>query len=207
LSAEASLPKILLVGGAPKSGKSTFARELAARLRYDTVSGDDLASAARAVTTRQSHPELHPMAGLDYREYYIGRPLDALWDDAMRLHRAVWKLIVNVANERASWGRPAVVEGWSILPELVVSSDLVDARGLWLLVEEDVFERRVRDVAVFYEGASDEDLLIRGFAERSRMHNRFLGAEAAKHGVPTLLAGPDDTVAGLCDRALELLQV
>jgi hypothetical protein len=44
---------------------------LAERLGYDTVGIDDLVAAVRAVTTVASHPKIHAMTGIDYREYYI----------------------------------------------------------------------------------------------------------------------------------------
>jgi hypothetical protein len=44
---------------------------LVERLGYDTVCIDDLVAAVRAVTTVASHPEIHAMTGIDYREYYI----------------------------------------------------------------------------------------------------------------------------------------
>jgi ketopantoate reductase len=44
---------------------------LAERLGYDTVCIDDLVAAVRAVTTVASHPKIHAMTEIDYREYYI----------------------------------------------------------------------------------------------------------------------------------------
>ena len=42
------VPRALLLGGAPRSGKSSAARRLAERLGYDTVCIDDLVAAVRA---------------------------------------------------------------------------------------------------------------------------------------------------------------
>jgi 2-phosphoglycerate kinase len=62
---------VIVIGGTPFAGKTTLAKRLAAQRGYALVAIDDLGTAVRAVTTAQSHPALHPMAGWDYRAYYL----------------------------------------------------------------------------------------------------------------------------------------
>jgi len=68
-------PRVMLIGGAPMSGKTTVAHRLAATLGYGCLSTDDLGEAMRAVTTKDSHPHLHPMDGYDYRRSGHDGPL------------------------------------------------------------------------------------------------------------------------------------
>ena len=63
--------EVIVIGGAPFAGKTTLAKRLAAQRGYALVAIDDLGTALRALTTPQSHPALHPMAGWDYRAYYV----------------------------------------------------------------------------------------------------------------------------------------
>ena len=128
------MPKIILLGGAPKSGKSTIARCIAERLACDLVCTDDLGLAVRSLTTPESHPDLHPMARVDYHDYYLERSVAQLWHQALRAHRALWLAIVEVIRARVAWGRPAVVEGWALLPELVAGLGLEEVAALWILV-------------------------------------------------------------------------
>jgi adenylate kinase family enzyme len=58
---------VIVIGGAPFSGKTTLAKRLAAQRGYALVAIDDLGTAVRAVTTPLSHPALHPMAGITAR--------------------------------------------------------------------------------------------------------------------------------------------
>ena len=51
-----SYPRVILVGGAPMSGKTTVTSRLAATLGYGCLSTDDLGEALRAVTAENSHP-------------------------------------------------------------------------------------------------------------------------------------------------------
>jgi len=199
-------PKVVLVGGAPKSGKSTLARFLAARLDYDLVNTDDLAAAARAVASPSTHADLHSMTGYDYREYYLARPPDALWREALRMHRALWPAVVAVASARATWARAAVIEGWAILPELVFSSRLADTAALWLVVEPGIFEERVQAVPEFFLGARDEPRLIASFGERSRIHNEYLRAILQQQPNSVLGAAAGESLEQLCARALRLLE-
>ena len=49
-----SYPRVILIGGAPMSGKTAVAHMLAATLGYGCLSTDDLGAAIRAVTTKDS---------------------------------------------------------------------------------------------------------------------------------------------------------
>ena len=65
-----SQEKIYLIGGAPSSGKTTFGRLLALRTHSHCISLDDLLSATRALSTPESHPDLHVMSRVPDLQYY-----------------------------------------------------------------------------------------------------------------------------------------
>ena len=200
-------PKVILIGGAPKCGKSTLAQAIARKLDYEHVNTDDIGIAVRAVTSAISHPALHPMAGFDYREYYLSRSIDELLEDALTAHRGLWPAISSVAEAHASWGKAAVIEGWAILPELVASTRMKDICALWLIAEEHVFEQRIRAVEHFYYGASNKDGLIVRFSMRSRVFNDYLKHETTRLGTLRLEARADTTPIELCVHALKLLSL
>ena len=79
---------MILIGAHPMIGKTTIARKLAAGLDYGTMSTDDLGQSIRAVTTPDSHPNLHLTSGIDYREYYVSRSTERLIQDAENQHQA-----------------------------------------------------------------------------------------------------------------------
>ena len=81
-------PSVILIGAHPMIGKTTIARKLAAGLDYGTMSTDDLGQSIRAVTTPDSHPNLHLTSGIDYREYYVSRSTERLIQDAENQHQA-----------------------------------------------------------------------------------------------------------------------
>jgi 2-phosphoglycerate kinase len=194
------LPRVILIGGAPRSGKGTVARRLALHLDYDLVCIDDLGAAARSVTTKETHPELHPMAGYDYREYYVARTSDQLWDDATRAHEALFPAIAAVVRARASWARPAVVEGWALLPHVVERARFgPEVAALWLLVDGATLDERIRASPTFYRGASDETRLLARFNERSLRYNSAIeGAD----NVTVLRVTQGETPEALVNRIL-----
>jgi tRNA uridine 5-carbamoylmethylation protein Kti12 len=82
--------RVLLVGGAPLSGKTTLARHIATMLDWDHLHGDDLAAAARTFAPDLLRSILDPMRGYDWREYYLAKPLDEQVKSALAAHRAAW---------------------------------------------------------------------------------------------------------------------
>jgi len=104
---------------APMSGKTTVAYRLAAILGYGCLSTDDLGEAIRAVTTKDSHPHLHPMDGYGLQRI-LWHPLARRTYSRVSLeHRALWPAVERVIRKHATWGAPSVIEGWSLWPERV----------------------------------------------------------------------------------------
>ena len=198
-------PRVLLLGGAPLSGKSTVARKLASVTGHDHVGTDDLGAAARAVTSKQSHPSLHPMTGVDYREYYIERSIDVLWSEAARAHLALWPAIDSVARDRASWGTPAIIEGWAILPELTAGIESTNICACWIVVDDRLLTDRARSEPGFFSGASDEELMISHFVGRSRRYDDEVERAAASRDLTLVRANIGDSAEALCDRVLDAI--
>jgi 2-phosphoglycerate kinase len=169
-----SYPRVILIGGAPMSGKTTVASRLAAKLGYGCLSTDDLGEAIRAVTTKASHPHLHPMDRYDYREYYVTRSPDALITDISLEHRALWPAVERVIRKHATWGTPSVIEGWSLWPEWVTQLRLPNVRSLWFVAQEQTLHERMGKAEAFYGGASDEAAMRDHYLARSFWYNARL---------------------------------
>ncbi|MHC4973982.1 MAG: hypothetical protein ACYTG3_16785 [Planctomycetota bacterium] len=195
----ASHSKVILVGGAPLSGKTCLAQAIARRLETAHISTDDLSTAIRAITSAESHPALHYL-DLDgcFRDYYPSHSPERLLEDAMDFHRAAWPAIEAVAVAHANWDRPALIEGWGILPEFVAGLGQ-ECLAVFLIPDEAVYEQRCRANVSFYQGAADEEGLIQSFARRSMLFSRVIEKSAKEHGLPvirpTLQTCLDETVA------------
>jgi 2-phosphoglycerate kinase len=196
--------KVLLLGGVPKAGTTTLARALSDVTGWDVIATDDLGAAARAMTTPDSHPDLHPMAGVDWREYYIERSGKVLFDEALRAHRAAWPAIAPVVMNRASWGRHAIVEGWALLPELVATISHEAVRSIWLAADNAELEPRVRRKPEFFLGASDPEKMIARFVERSIAVDAYAIETARASGVEIIRPDISDPQALARSLAAEL---
>jgi hypothetical protein len=89
-----------------------LAKRLAAQRGYAPVAIDELGTAVRALTTPQSQPALHPMAGWDDRAYYVAHSPATLIEHSRRAHQALWPAIAAVIDTHLRWGGPVILEGW-----------------------------------------------------------------------------------------------
>lgn len=192
-------PRVLLLGGAPMSGKSTVARVLGERHGRSVIATDDLGAAVRAVTTPASE------GCEDYREYYVTRTVEQLWQEALAGHRSLARGIAAVAREHATWAQPAIVEGWAILPDTLAGDRTADVETMWLVPDRAVLDARVRAEHSFWAGASDEQAMISRFIDRSLRLNEHLCALADERGLTLLRVTEADSPTLIADRIESLL--
>ena len=197
--------EVILIGGAPFSGNATLAKHLAAQRGYALVAIDDLGTAVRAVTTPQSHPALHPMAGWEYRAYYVEQTPATLIHQSRREHDALWPAIVAVIDAHLRWAGPVILEGWQPEPERLRSVTHPQLRACWLLVDDAVLEARLRADTAFYQGCTDVERFIRHYLARSRWANDRVRRAAAHEADVVLHVGPEDTVDTVATRCMQRL--
>ena len=203
---KSGLPKVILLGGAPLSGKSEVACLLSRRLGFDLLHTDDFGTAIRAMDHSLQVDGLDPMVGGDYKEYYLQGEVKNLMQEALTAHRALWPAVQAVILARADWGEPAIVEGWALLPEVVAEGLPANCKAVWLVVDDRVFEQRLRSQPTFYKGARDETKLIKQFAARSVAFNQYLQAQTSQYGLPTIRLCPSDLPEATADQILALLK-
>jgi 2-phosphoglycerate kinase len=197
--------EVIVIGGAPFSGKTTLAKRLAAQRGYALVAIDDLGTAVRALTTAQSHPALHPMAGWDYRAYYLAHPPATLIHHSRQEHDALWPAIVAVLNAHLQWAGPVILEGWQLDPAYVASVTHPRLRACWLLIDDAILEARLRADTAFYQGCADVERLILHYLARCRWVNDRV-RQAAVHEASVVLAVEAgetvDTLLTRCEQRL-----
>ena len=196
-----SLPRVVLLGGAPLVGKSTVGRKLAAHFGFDYLSTDDLGLAARAVTKRSTHPGLHSMEENDYQEYYVTRSQAQLLAEAEASHAALWPALQDVIWAHTAWLPPVVLEGWALRPGAGGGAGREGVCGIWLVAEAGVFELRLRQDPSFWKGASDEEAMFSHFLARSQQFNDLMRRECTRLGqavVEVSAAASADDVFAAC---------
>jgi 2-phosphoglycerate kinase len=196
--------EVIVIGGAPFSGKTTLAKRLAAERGYALVAIDDLGTALRALTTPQSHPALYPVAGWDYRACDVAHPPPTLIEHGRREHQALWPAIAAVIHAHL-WAEPVILEGWQLGPEGMRAVSHPQLRACWLLVDDAVLEARLRVDTAFYHGCADVERLIRHYLARSRWVNDRVRQATGHEASAVIQVGPDDTVDALVTRCLRRL--
>jgi 2-phosphoglycerate kinase len=196
---------VILIGGAPFSGKTTLAKRLAAQRGYALIAIDDLGTAVRAVTTPQSHLALHPMSGWDYRAYYAEYTPPMLIEHRRQEHQALWPAIAAVIHAHLQWAGPAILEGWQLDPECVRAVTHPHLRAFWLLVDDVVLEARLRADTAFYQGCTDVERFIRHYLARSRWVNDRVRQATVHEASMVVQVEPDETVDAVVTRCVQRL--
>jgi 2-phosphoglycerate kinase len=200
-----AVPRVILIGGAPMSGKTSAARAVARLLDRVVVSTDDLGEAARALTSPETHRDLHAYAHPDMPRYYASFPPAALVDDARRAHRALWPAIEAVVRAHATWATPGVVEGWAILPELARQLPRESTACVWMGVAPAVLEARARDGSEFLSGGEHAERARAHFVARNVAFQRWVRERVAAAGLLWVEAGGDESAEAVARRCLESL--
>lgn len=160
--------KVLLIGGAPGAGKTTLGRNLAIRLGITSLTIDDLMTAARAVTTAETHPGLHVMTTGDSYGYFTYSTVKKLTTDARIQHEATWPAVERViASHARSGGSPIVIDGWAMRPAWVTDLALDNVKSFWLHVEPAVLEAREKANTDFLSQSTDPERMLKNFLGRS----------------------------------------
>lgn len=201
-------PKVIIIGGPPMVGKSTVARKIASRLEYGCISTDDIGLAIKNVTTADTHPRSHSMDGVDYREYYQRCTVDELLADGMGMHDEMWPGIEVSIRTHADWSFPVVYEGWAMWPPSVAQlvSELETVRAIWLTASSEFLEERIRSTKRFYQGASDDELLIQLYLPRNIEYNRLMLESIDEYGLEAVDVTDYDSIDDVVTRCFEILE-
>jgi 2-phosphoglycerate kinase len=196
--------RVIFIGGAPMIGKTTVAREIACRLQYDCISTDDIGAAIASVTNPASHPAFHYMGNRDFREYYIASQPNDLIRDINRQHEALWPALLSLFQNHSTWASAAIIEGWALRPEYVARLS-GDISGLFLLADAALIEARIRS-SEFSRGASDEEMMIQRYLERSLWYNTRIREQIADLGLKSVSISVNKTPSEIVSACLEELR-
>lgn len=177
---------IILIGGAPTTGKSTVARLVAKHLNIPWISTDQIREVMQAVADRKTFPKLFNPEGYNAERFLTEFSAEQIAQMEMDQGDLVW-IGVKKVIEQNTWEDGFVIEGVNILPHLVAKDfgGNADVKAVFL-VDEDA--DRMREV-VFTRGLWDDahtysDSVKEKEVEWASLFSHKLKAEVEKYGYP-----------------------
>lgn len=136
--------QIILIGGAPTTGKSTVAKALAKQLDLPWLSTDQIRDTMRVLADKDKYPNLFN-GGLDAETFLTSFTASEIVDKEMKQSEAAWLGIKAFIDEDYTWLNGFIIEGVNILPHLVARdfSDHSNVRAVFLIDRDKEHMRKV----------------------------------------------------------------
>jgi 2-phosphoglycerate kinase len=162
--------KLILIGGASHTGKSTLARSIAAHLNWNYCSTDTLARhPGRPWQSKSSDIPKHVI------EHYQILSADELVQNVLDHYRKnVWQSIEDIVTSYATEisSENMIVEGSALLPELVINLDIDNILdSIWLTASNEFLRERIYLASQYETKSPFEQMLIDKFWERNCLLN------------------------------------
>ncbi|XOV88085.1 MAG: hypothetical protein ACFHX7_24530 [Pseudomonadota bacterium] len=170
--------KVVLIGGTSHVGKSTFAKALAARLGWQSLSTDSLARHPGRPWRAEGE-----LPGL-VRDYFAGPYSSRLLDEVTaHYQQIVWPIVEALVRSRIAnaYDGPLVVEGSAILPGRVAQAALPgdQAIALWLTAPHALLTSRMRENSRYTEQSRQDQALVDTFLARTLAFDHYVRESAA----------------------------
>lgn len=183
------LRHVYWLGGGSGAGKSTIARRIAARHGLRLYTTDDVMAEHARRSTKQDSPLLHNFLAMDMDERWVNRHPKTMLETFHWFQGEGFNLIVeDILGLPREPG--VIVEGFRLLPRLVVPLLSEPAQTVWLLPSPafrlTVFESRGAPASGFLAKTNDPARALRNLLERDRMFTDILREETARLELPAI---------------------
>lgn len=178
--------QIILIGGAPTTGKSTLAQGLSEHLKLPWISADQIRDIVRGVVDRKDFPDVFTPDGYTAERYLTEFSADEIVQQTIEHGEALWLVVARFIEDAYSWPKGFIIEGVDILPRLI--KDLESDELIYPLFIVDENADRIREV-VFTRGLWDDadtysDDVKEKEVEWALLFSHYIKKEAIKYNFP-----------------------
>jgi 2-phosphoglycerate kinase len=188
--ARARLEHVRWLGGGSGAGKSTVAGRLAAEYGLRVYHTERFAELIPR-TTPASAPMLHAFAAMDVDERWVNRPARVMFETFHGFHGECFDLVVADLLALPT-DPPILVEGFTLLPRLVMPLITRPTQAVWLLPTPE-FRRAAFDSRgttwTIPRKASDPVRALENLLERDEMFTQELRSQAPALGAQVIEVG------------------
>lgn len=172
-------PRIVLIGGASHTGKSTLGARLARSTGRQHLPTDSL-SRHPGRPWRDDDSELPSHVVEHYRDLSVTELLASV---SHHYKRNVWPIVRAYVQTRLDnpFDLPLLIEGSAVLPDLVASAGFADTRAVWLTASDRLLREMIATSSRLESRGEDEALLIQKFTSRAVAFNQDLQRVAQTH--------------------------
>jgi 2-phosphoglycerate kinase len=201
------LRHVFWIGGGSGAGKSTIGRRIAARRGLRLYATDDVMSDHAHRSAPEDCPFLSEFAAMDMDERWVNRSPETMLETFHWFRGEGFDLIVedllHLPREPC-----VIVEGFRLLPHLVMPFLAVPGQAVWLLPTPDFRRAAFDSRGSLWEIArktSDPERALRNLLERDRMFTERLCEEAKRLGLRIIEVDTTMTEDDLTERVTEAL--
>jgi len=182
--------KIILIGGAPTTGKSFVSQKLANELSLPWISTDVIRSIMIKTVRKEDYPGLFYTTTANAKNYLEEHSVQEIINDQNNESKEVWRGVQTFVDARYSgdW-ESCIVEGIALLPQLVHAA-MKEHKGLQSIFLYEDRKERIREI-IFTRGLWDDaekysDDVKEKEVEWVMLFNQFIKDEATKYGFPLI---------------------
>ena len=185
---------IYLIGGPPKCGKTTLAKELSEKYNISWISADTLQNIVKAYTPKEKHKTLFPhsyLRGGSNDEFYSKHSAKEIIKNYIKQGKATYDAISMMAETYLVDEDDFIVEGYQITPEIVnrifKQFGKEHVRAVFLVKHDE--EKFIQDI---HKSTTPNDWIIRKtkdestYAKIAKMISEYSGyfeKESEKYGL------------------------
>ena len=188
--------QILLIGGAPTTGKTTVARALSEALDLPFISTDQILTMLRSVASKVEYPALFNSSDYTAERFLTELTAKQIVDMEFEQGEATWMGVKALIDEcYYEWENGCIIEGVGILPDMV-NAEYTNDNSVKALFLVDYDAARMKD-AIFTRGLWGKahkygDHLKEKEVEWVSLYRKRLEHEAKKYNYPLVEVHKND---------------